>query len=198
VHEGNIAAWLLAARAMIHNGCTTAVEAAVLGVPAFAFQPVKSELFDTALPNQLSARARTEEELLELLNGVSRGEYPGAVETWQQLLQTHISGLDGPLCCERMLNSLSTLTKHGFPDHAIFRRASALVLSRIERVVRETGEQVFGLSQTNRYRAHKFPPVTAETINKRISALSGALYHFGRCKARPIAPNLFEIYDTGC
>ncbi|MEO5883490.1 MAG: surface carbohydrate biosynthesis protein, partial [Caldimonas sp.] len=40
VHEGNVVPWLMAARVLLHNGCTTAVEASVLDTPAVSFMPV--------------------------------------------------------------------------------------------------------------------------------------------------------------
>ena len=48
VHEGPIAPWLMAASALIQNGCTSAVEAAILGTPAISYRPVKSNEFDPA------------------------------------------------------------------------------------------------------------------------------------------------------
>lgn len=41
--EGGIVPWLLAARAIVHNGCTTAVEAAVAGTPVINFRPWQNE-----------------------------------------------------------------------------------------------------------------------------------------------------------
>ncbi len=46
VHEGNVVPWLMAARVLLHNGCTTAVEASVLETPAVSYMPVASETYD--------------------------------------------------------------------------------------------------------------------------------------------------------
>ena len=59
VHEGPIAPWLMAASALIQNGCTSAVEAAILGTPAISYRPVKSAEFDPALPFAVSVEAAT-------------------------------------------------------------------------------------------------------------------------------------------
>ena len=56
---GNVLSWLLAARALVHNGCTTGVEAYALGVPAMAYEPVPNERFDSELPNAPRAARAT-------------------------------------------------------------------------------------------------------------------------------------------
>ena len=70
VQEGAIVPWLYAAEALLHNGCTTAVEAALVGTPAISFRPKKSELFDTDLPNKLSRCIESEIDLLDALSSI--------------------------------------------------------------------------------------------------------------------------------
>ena len=57
----------LAARSalVIHNGCTTGLEAALIGRPVLAFTPVISPTFDVALPNAVSTCCGSEEALFE-------------------------------------------------------------------------------------------------------------------------------------
>ena len=57
VSEGNVYPWLMACEAVIHNGCTTAVEAMILGTPAIAYQPIRDAVYDMQLPNSLSHQA---------------------------------------------------------------------------------------------------------------------------------------------
>jgi surface carbohydrate biosynthesis protein len=45
-NEGNVVPWLMATRAVIHNGCTTGVEAYVMGVPEF-LTGLRSMIFTT-------------------------------------------------------------------------------------------------------------------------------------------------------
>jgi hypothetical protein len=53
-HRGNVVAWLEAADALVHNGCTTAVEAFLVGCAAYAYMPLRSPSFDHPLPNGIS------------------------------------------------------------------------------------------------------------------------------------------------
>ena len=67
IHRGNVVPWILASTCLLHNGCTTAVEAAVLGKPSITYQRVQSESFDYHLPNGLSLVANCELEAIELI-----------------------------------------------------------------------------------------------------------------------------------
>ena len=56
-NEGNVVPWLMAARVLIHNGCTTGVEAFVMRVPAVSYRKTVNDFYDDGfyrLPNRLS------------------------------------------------------------------------------------------------------------------------------------------------
>ncbi len=53
---------------LIHNGCTTGIEAALLGHPAIAYRPAISEVYDQFLPNSVNYQADTENQLIESLD----------------------------------------------------------------------------------------------------------------------------------
>jgi surface carbohydrate biosynthesis protein len=75
INEGPIGPWLRAASAVVHNGCTTGVEAFLMGRPVFAYMPIESELYDLPLPNAVSTQART---LGGLLDRVAAGLESGS------------------------------------------------------------------------------------------------------------------------
>ncbi len=65
-NEGNVVPWLMATRALIHNGCTTGVEAFVMGVPAISYRATVNDFYDHGfyrLPNLLSHQCFDFEEL---------------------------------------------------------------------------------------------------------------------------------------
>jgi surface carbohydrate biosynthesis protein len=73
VNHGNVHPWVIASRALIHNGCTTAVEAAILGTPAVAFQPVTDEIYDMILPNSLSHHAHDLKDVEKTVRAIVDG-----------------------------------------------------------------------------------------------------------------------------
>jgi len=56
-HNLSVHPWALAARMVVHNGCTTGVESALLNRPVVAFRPVIDAKWDAFLPNFLSQEA---------------------------------------------------------------------------------------------------------------------------------------------
>jgi len=45
-NEGNVVPWLMATRALIHNGCTTGVEAYAMGVPAISYRATVNDYYE--------------------------------------------------------------------------------------------------------------------------------------------------------
>lgn len=66
-HDGPVAPWILASEAIIHDGCTTAIEAYISNKPVINFKEVSNEKNDIWLPNQLGVRATTLDEVITLL-----------------------------------------------------------------------------------------------------------------------------------
>ncbi len=81
-NEGNVIPWLLAAQALIHNGCTTGVEAFAVRVPSISFRKTVNDYYDDGfykLSNRLSHQCFNFEELQEALKRILEGRL-GAVE----------------------------------------------------------------------------------------------------------------------
>lgn len=60
-HEGGVSPWLMASRMLIHNGCTTAIEAYLAGKPVVSYVAFEDARFDCRLPNRAGIQCPTEE-----------------------------------------------------------------------------------------------------------------------------------------
>lgn len=67
LHEGPVAPWLLACRCMIHDGCTTGLEAYLGDARIINFRPVDNPTQELFLPNQFGVRCDSEDEVVESL-----------------------------------------------------------------------------------------------------------------------------------
>jgi surface carbohydrate biosynthesis protein len=72
--QGGVQAWLLACEAVIHDGCTTAIEAYQAGARVINFRPVADERFDIVLPNLVGVSCATEAEVEQALRRLLNGE----------------------------------------------------------------------------------------------------------------------------
>ena len=68
IHEGSINKWVNSSFAVLHSGCTTALEATVSEKPLITFDPFKPPLFLGQLANTLGHRVENLEDLLRTTN----------------------------------------------------------------------------------------------------------------------------------
>ena len=109
-NEGNVVPWLMAAKVLIHNGCTTGVEAYVMRTPAVSYRKMVNDYYDDGfykLPNRLSHQCFDFEELRGTLDRILTGELGPAGGTERDaLIDYFLAGREGPLACERMVDVL--------------------------------------------------------------------------------------------
>lgn len=73
LHEGSVIPWLLASRALIHDGCTTGIEAALAGVPIVNYKSIADVRYDAYLPNLFGTRCTTEDEAVLAVRNILAG-----------------------------------------------------------------------------------------------------------------------------
>ncbi|WP_010097600.1 surface carbohydrate biosynthesis protein [Ornithinibacillus scapharcae] len=73
IHEGNIVKWLMAAKVIIHNGCTSAIEGYYLDKPVISYIPTKETKLE--IPNQLGIRASTINEVCKAIEQINNQAY---------------------------------------------------------------------------------------------------------------------------
>ena len=97
VREGSVAPWILAADAMVHTGCTTAIEASIAGTPVVSYRPVPAPAEDPLLPSLFGSEASSLDHALALISaaiegrdrpGVRRGPIPSRLLCWRILTPT--------------------------------------------------------------------------------------------------------------
>lgn len=198
IHEGNVVPWLMAAKVLLHNGCTTAVEASVLETPAVSYMPVTDEVYDYHLPNGLSHQARTPEDVRTLVGDILAGRLGiVAPEIRKRFFDNHLASTQGPLASDRVLD---VLLASGYADRAPRATSTAVWLqSWFAGQWRTFKKRVNRLRPNHRnsaaYHAHRFPAVTAAQINERIARFGAQLGRFGGVRAEVLSEYVFRIHD---
>jgi len=199
IHEGNAVPWLMASRVLLHNGCTTAVEAAALGVPAVTYQPVQAQSFDYDLPNSVSRQALTEEDVRVQIQAVLDGEEgkPNAQEI-EQILSRHLASPSGPLGSDRIIDVLSQSDRLAAQAGSLF--GPRYVMAYLKSHARATIKRLNGLRQDHwnsaRYHSQRFPDISAAEINNRIGRFAKVLGRFDGVHATHISEHVFRIERT--
>jgi surface carbohydrate biosynthesis protein len=196
INEGSVVPWLMACSALIHNGCTTAVEAAVLNVPAIAFCPARDKAYDLELPNQLSCEIVGPEDVLEQLNGVVSGTSNLALTPDQQaLLGRHLAALDGPLAVDRIVETLSRL---GFRDRLpdppkLHRYAWAWLATQSRMALKRSRKYSSDHRNSAQFHSHRFPGTSVEDLEARVRRLSAQVGRFKDVRVRELWEHVYSI-----
>jgi surface carbohydrate biosynthesis protein len=195
LNERNVVPWLIASRALIHNGCTTSVEAAVLGKPSIAFRPVSRKSFDFEFPNSLSFEAFDREELLTALRAIAAGDLSSQDVTMKRaILERHIAALDGPLAADRMVG---VLTEAGFDQPPRLTEPIYYLITRYrlrKRTRKKDREAALpGNRNSQAYHDHRFPRLTVEQIYERIRRFSAELGRFEGVEVEQLGDHIFRF-----
>lgn len=107
------------AAAVIHNSCTTGLEAALIGRPVLAFTPVTSPAYDIELPNSVSTCYPTEDALFEAAARTFRiPDEPEAraTRTWNFVRAGRIGDDSGRLASDVILDVLERTYAKALPS----------------------------------------------------------------------------------
>jgi surface carbohydrate biosynthesis protein len=198
VHEGSVVPWLMAARAVVHNGCTTAVETFLLGGVPLAYRPVVSEEFDHPLPNALGVAARDDEALLEHVENALGGRLLLRADTLaaqRRLATRHVASLEGESACARIAAALEEIlaTTEGQGARALPTRLIGRFSARRRGLVKRLEAVLPNHRNNSRYVRHLFPPIGVEEVEARVARFASLLGRFTRVRARELRPNVFAV-----
>lgn len=144
IHRGDVRNWIRASKAVIHNSCTTGIEAAVMGTPTFAYLPMENP-YGSHLPNSVSNKTSTKPELLTQIKSIVENGLDGDYQLnnmQKKELKKYIHNIDclsAPLISESISNMEPRTSTEFNPD----------VKERIRRILR------VGLGDKNMMRLRK-------------------------------------------
>ena len=180
-NEGNVVPWLMACNAVIHNGCTTGVEAYVLGVPAISYRKAVDDIYDFGfyrLPNLISHQCGSIEEVEKLLRAVIKGE-KGAADGKERedLLKRYLEGQNGPTACERMVKVLCQI------DDNINQSVNISLPKKLERWMVAKGlhaakavkSSLPGSHNKPEFQKHRFPAIVLDDVRRKVDRFQDLL-----------------------
>ena len=72
IHEGPVLPWILASKFLIHDGCTTAIEAYLAKIPVINYKPYLDSNYDMWLPNQIGIRIKKIDNLISFIKSKNK------------------------------------------------------------------------------------------------------------------------------
>jgi surface carbohydrate biosynthesis protein len=196
--EGNVIPWLLASRALVHNGCTTGLEAYVLGVPAVSYLATFNAYYDyefQGLPTKLSHQAFNFEELKRTVTRILTGELcVVAGEECKTLIGYYLSAQDGSLACERIVDVLENngYAKKQPPPTPIGTYVQGWVLTKIKAAATNLNMRRPGPNRLA-YHDHRFPEISVGDIERKIARFGQLLNRFDTIRVEQHSKHVFRI-----
>lgn len=178
VAEGNVANWLMASRALIHNGCTTGIEAYLLDVPALAYRPVDHDIQINRLPNDLGYESRSFDELASYIRQILGGEIgPAGGDARRALMDEYLVARDGPLASERIISALDAAIAQGAGPSkpALTERARGWYRANKRRTKKAIMAHVPGSKNSPAYRRHLYPGLSLDELLRRVDRFQSLL-----------------------
>lgn len=112
--NGTISRWLRNAEVIIHNGCTSALEAAIGGQNRIAYRPIPHKI-EREIPNKVSINAFSLEELKDkidgFLNKVPLHEHDPNKHEIADILNNRFAAITGALAADRIVDIWDDIAK---------------------------------------------------------------------------------------
>lgn len=173
IREGAISGWLNASFALLHNGCTSALEATLAGKPIISYSNFDQQ--DLKLSNDLGTRANNLDELKALVEhhwSLAQSEKAYEVPTKdKQVIERKIHTQEDELAASRIVDVWDGLVPKnslGLPTVWAFR------LLLLAKYVRDHVFTVFLPKKRKNTIAHtkeKFPTINFRTVKKQVGTL---------------------------
>ncbi len=196
IYRGGISPWILASDLLVHNSCTSGVEAYAMEKPAIAYTPYTDSRFDQNIPNPLSQQSSTVSGVLELIDRNLRHQGLGREEKKTELYNYHITNDSSILSGERMLEALEQLelpeVEFSYQNYGLRRRARVLARKIRRRVGDFTGKHEF----SHAYRKQKNPGMTLMEVENLLQCFRSKLNRWHDVNVTQVGEDLFCFHRS--
>jgi hypothetical protein len=189
----------MATKALIHNGCTTGVEAYVMGVPAISYRETVNSYYDYGfyrLPNLLSHQCFEFDELRITLEKIIAGELGAADgEERKELADHYLAAQDGQLACERIINVLEEIVENRseLPKPSLLQRFGGWCTANGRHLKKRAKAYVPGTHAPPEFHRHRYPGVSLEELSTRIRRFQQLLNDERELSLEELFPHIFRI-----
>jgi surface carbohydrate biosynthesis protein len=193
IYEGNVLPWLMAADILVQNGCTTALESALLDKPVIAFQPIQSEEHDWHLPNSVSHRTSSTHQLIDVLRTHLFHQPLTVTPTQRAALTPFVHRNSEVLCSDLIIDILDQSDQH----HQIGPPALQKRLSQIHAALRAGEKKLRSLRSGDIYapwhQDKHFPDYSLEVMDGKLQRLKAATHRFSNVRVEKTHAKLFRL-----
>jgi surface carbohydrate biosynthesis protein len=198
-NEGNVVPWLMATDVVIHNGCTTGVEAYMMDVPAVSYRARINENYDMGfyrLPNLISHQCFDIDQLQETLTKIIKGELGTAGGDERcELVNHYLAAQEGPLACERIVDVLEKKMERQpeLPKPPLTDLLLGRGYATYRRLLKYVRKHLPGKHAPPEFHRHRYPGISLQDLIKRINKIQQVIGDTSEIKAEEISDQIFLI-----
>jgi surface carbohydrate biosynthesis protein len=198
-NEGNVVPWILASEVVIHNCCTTGLEAYVMGVPAISYRATVNDFYDLGfyrLPNLLSHQCFDFEELQSTLKDIFAGKLgPADGAEREELVRHHMVALNGPLACERIVDTCEQILNNGaeLREPVLRYRLNRWYMAKGLGLINRYKSYLPGEFNKPAFQRHRYPGISIEELGARLYRFQHILGYSEKLKVEEICDQIFQI-----
>jgi surface carbohydrate biosynthesis protein len=198
-NDGNVVPWILATKAVLHNGCTTGIEAFVMGVPAISYRESISEDYDNGfyqLPNAVSHQCFNFAQLQDMIHQIISGKLGVAdgIER-QALVKRYLASQEGPLACEKMVEVLAAAIARQKDDDrpSWWECLQRRLIADGYHLYKRLKPMLPGSHNRPEFQKHRYPGISLDQLKRKIKRIQNILNDTTRLKVEKLSDVLFRI-----
>ena len=198
VHEDNVYSWLMAAEVIIHNSCTTGLEAYLLERPVIAYRPIQNPAVENELPNLLSDQQLRCDDVIASVRAYlfqQPKKLPEKDFQKEKAIAHYMTALDGRFSSERIMDAIDLIQLSTVTPEILLRRWYVFLKSWGRRCYQTLilGKTSASEDHAQQYRAQKFPGISLEEVEQSLQKFRTLTGRFSFMQATQIEKDLFRI-----
>ena len=178
LREDSISAWVKNTFVVMHNGCTTAIEATISGKPVITYNPFQME-YAKPIPNSLGYNINSKEELLKKVNELFISEKNRDKKDKIKIPEVLTKKLyidTNELAAEKIIKIWESLDSKSLSKTNNWTKFYLLIkMMNIKKTVYKILNKLFSNNFGPLRENYKFPPLDENDINLRIIKLKNLL-----------------------
>ena len=173
--EGNILKWISGAKFIIHTGSTVGIETVLLGKTPLQFNPIYNPELEPDLPNKVSEKFNSKEELLNYINGskLRQSDFSS-----KEILKDYIYNLNKKNASKVILDKIEELSNFQTKS-PIYKTPSYPIENLKYNLLNKLSKMVFvkNLSFFKKVKGYfrKYPVISLKEFNLRVDEIYSAL-----------------------
>jgi surface carbohydrate biosynthesis protein len=196
IKDGYLSDFIFASEAVIHNGCTSSIEAKLMNKRIISFEPVKFiKNYDKIFTNSLGKICINKESVLEeVINLDSAQKISNPIN--QKILDElnfRINYSTSAIGCQNIVELFKKIREKNNLEVNFFKIKKINILKKIKNILKVTIHNIFNLSIDRSVFEQKFPPIKNSTMLSYLESFSKFDKEISKVNFQKISSRIIKI-----